>query len=59
MPITLLDPADRLLDLPPQPLGPSAPAKPTGDPGEFLWNGAGLTKANVQCPTRRGGETRG
>ena len=40
MPITLLDPAERL-DLPPQPLGPSAPAKPTGDPGEFLWNGAG------------------
>lgn len=28
MPIMLLDPADRLLDLPPQQLGPSAPAKP-------------------------------
>lgn len=28
MPIMLLDPADRLLDLPPQHPGPSVPAKP-------------------------------
>ena len=46
MAITLLDPADRLLDLPPQPLGPSAPAKPAGDSEGFLWNGGDTTGEN-------------